>query len=114
MSDGDKHILNVVKQVLNEELKSIVAIFQANQPTETSRVTALLKEVVVKELVPVKEHLKNQDVVIKDIQGKLDKLTADTEPLVEGKKTATNIFKFITWSSPLAIIYGLLKWLKII
>lgn len=111
---SEKDLQALLTKTLNEQLKEIVAVFQANQPTETSRVTALLKEVVVKELVPVKEHLKNQDVVIKDIQGKLDKLTADTEPLVEGKKTATNIFKFITWSSPLAIIYGLLKWLKII
>lgn len=111
---SEKDLQALLTKTINEQLKEVVAVFQANQPTETSRVTALLKEVVVKELVPVKEHLKNQDVVIKDIQGKLDKLTADTEPLVEGKKTATNIFKFITWSSPLAIIYGLLKWLKII
>lgn len=114
MSDGDKHILNVVKQVLNEELKSIVAIFQANQPTESSRMARLVSDTIETSLKPIKEHLNNQDVAIADIQTKLQKLTTDTEPLVEGKKTASNIFRFVAWASPLAIIYGALKWAKIL
>lgn len=113
MSEKDKNILNIVRQVLNEELKGIVAILQANQPTETSRMTRLVAETLDKSLVPIKEHLGKQDVIISDIQTKLEKLTNDTEPLVEGKKTASSIFKFITWSSPVAIIYGLYKWLKL-
>lgn len=114
MSDGDKHILNVVKQVLNEELKSIVAIFKANQPEESSRIARLVSETIETSLKPVKEHLNNQDVAIAYIQEKLEKLTTDTEPLVEGKKTASNIFRFVGWASPVAIIYGALKWAKIL
>lgn len=114
MSEKDKHILNVVKQVLNEELKAIVAVLQANQPTETSRMTRLVSDTIETSLKPIKEHLNNQDVAIAYIQEKLEKLTKDTEPLVEGKKTASNIFRFVGWASPVAIIYGALKWAKIL
>ena len=113
MSDGEKHILNIVKQVLSEELKSIVAILQANQPTETSKVTRLVSETIEKSLIPIKEHLTNQDIEMGEIKKNLKKLTDDTNPLVEGKNTVSNIFKFILWSVPLGIGYTFLKWLKL-
>lgn len=120
MSDSDKHILAVVKQVLNEELKSIVAIFQANQPTESSRMTRLVSEVVEKAITPVREHLNKQDIEIQEIKSaqeainkKLDKVTKETAPLVEGKNTFSSILKFAIYTSPLALIYGAYKWLNI-
>lgn len=113
MSDNDKHILSLVKQVLNEELRSIVSVFQANQPTETSKVTHLISEVIIRELQPIKEHLSKQDSEIKDIKDKIELLTKDTAPLVEGKKTVSSIFKFVLWGSPIGIVYGFYKWLKL-
>jgi hypothetical protein len=114
MSDGEKHILNIVRQVLNEELKSIVAILQANQPTESSRMARLVTDIVVKEVKPIMDHLNTQDIEIGEIKKNLTKLTDDTSPLVEGKNTATSIFKFALWSAPIALIYGALKWSKLI
>ena len=120
MSDKDKHILEVVRQVLNEELNAIVAIFKANQPEESSRMVRLVSDTVKKELEPIIDHLNRQDIEIQEIKStqvktneKLDKVTTETAPLVEGKNTASSIFKFVAWTSPLAIIYGVLKWLKI-
>ena len=50
-----------------------------------------------------------------DVQDEmLKKLVADTAPLVEGKNTASSLFKFGLWASPLAIIYGALKWAKLL
>lgn len=109
----DDKMLKMIKEVLNEELRSIITIFQANQPTESSRMTRLVSDVVSKELQPIKEHLSKQDIEIKQINEKLSKLTSDTEPLVEGKKTVSSIFKFILWSSPIAVIYTFYKWLKL-
>ena len=114
MSDGEKHILQIVKQVFNEELKAIIAVLQANQPTETSRMTRLVSEAIEKANIPIKEHLNSQDAEIKKINEKLDKVTTETAPLVEGKNTVSSLLKFILWSVPLGIGYSFFKWLKIL
>lgn len=90
MSEKDKHILDIVRQVLNEELKGIVSILQANQPTETSRMTRLVSETIEKSLVPVKEHLNNQDVVINDIQNSHNDFKKDLEPIIKAFKDSEN------------------------
>jgi tetrahydromethanopterin S-methyltransferase subunit B len=110
---SEKDLQALLTKILNEQLKEVVAVFQANQPTETSRVTALLKEVVVKELEPIKQHLKKQDHEIKEIKENVKTISLETQPFVDGKKTISNIFKFILWTSPIAVIYSLYKWLKI-
>lgn len=48
------------------------------------------------------------------VDDKVNSLKTDTAPLVEGKNTFSSIFKFVLWSSPLAIIYGALKWAKLL
>jgi hypothetical protein len=61
----------------------------------------------------------NQDMyvalkqIIDSVDMKVNKISTDTAPLVEGKNTFSSIFKFVLWSSPLAIIYGAFKWLKL-
>lgn len=114
MSDKDKHILEIVRQVLSEELHSIVAVLQANQPTETSRMTRLVTEAIEKANIPIKEHLNKQDAEIEKINEKLDKVTTETAPLVEGKNTVSSLLKFILWSVPFGIGYSFFKWLKIL
>lgn len=110
---SEKDLQALLTKILNQQLKEIVAVFQANQPTETSRVTALLKEVVVKELEPIKQHLTKQDNEIREIKENIKTITSETQPFVDGKKTISNIFKFILWTSPIAVIYSLYKWFKI-
>lgn len=110
---SEKDLQALLTRTLNEQLKEVVAIFQANQPTEISRVTALMKEILIKELEPIKQHLTKQDAEIKEIKENIKTITLETQPLVDGKKTVSNIFKFILWSSPIAIIYSLYKWLRI-
>lgn len=58
----------------------------------------------------------NQDMyvalkqTVDTIDMKVNTLTKDTEPLVEGKKAASSIFKFLLWTAPVAIIWGAIKW----
>jgi hypothetical protein len=72
-----------------------------------------LEEKIIESQIENRTLHEVQNKEIQDIKGKLTTLTTDTEPLIEGKKTVSSVFKFILWSSPLAIIYGFLKWLKL-
>lgn len=61
----------------------------------------------------------NQDMyvalkqTVDSVDMKVNKLSTDTAPLVEGKNTVSSLFKFVLWSAPLALIYGAIKWLKL-
>lgn len=86
-------MLKIVENVLEKKLKEIIHILQMNQPPETSRVVSLVKQ----ELDPIKDHLKQQDKKLEEMDRKIDLL----RPVSEFVRFSKLFRKGFLWITPL-------------
>lgn len=74
------------------------------------QIDATITKVVNGKIDKMQAHLIQQDAVLKKIQEELKKLKVDTDPLIEGKKAATILGKFVLWLSAIILaIAGVVK-----
>lgn len=100
MSNEDLKIIKVVEEVFEKKLKEVVTIFQTNQPTETSRVTGLIKQ----ELEPIKAHLEKQDKEFGEKFSNIEIKLNSLEPVGRGVRFFNGLRDFASYVAPYGIL----------
>ncbi len=85
-----KEYAAIIRELL-EEIKSDLRIHLQEAVKES------VTETVNGKIDKIQNQMNGQDLVLKNIQRDIGQLKTDTDPLVDGKKTITNVGKFILW-----------------
>ncbi len=95
------------------ETTVVSQLFEEIKKDLKDHLAEVVKETVNGKIDKIQVQMNGQDAILKTIQQDISKLKIDTNPLIDDRKTVTNLGKFIIWVGGIILmVAAILKLIK--